>query len=123
MRDFTIMLSVSLLVINNGGSDRILTFDSRLLSHIFLPVAGTVGSTTMAAAEQPPHLTQQELSPGDMEILAGLTDWLSHASFNPATNRCTDKEVEAIWTSTLCRMDFLRKVIEQHGLLLLIFLT
>ena len=37
------------------------------------------------------HLTHEELSGGDKAILAGITEWLSHAEFDPKTNVCIDQ--------------------------------
>ena len=61
------------------------------------------------ASTGPPHLTQEELSPGDLAILAGIKDWLSRADFD-ADYVCTDKELANIWASSLCKLEFIKKV-------------
>lgn len=62
------------------------------------------------AAEGPPHLTQEELSAGDSDILAGIQDWVSHAQFDADTYVCIDKELKNKWNSSLCRLGFVKKV-------------
>ena len=93
-----------------AASDQISSDSKPDLPISWSPTVEKVGSTTMAAAE-PPHLTQEELSPGDTEILTGLKDWVSNAEFDTENNICIDKEKDIIWTSTLSKMDFVRKVI------------
>ena len=107
------MLSVSWLMKRSkfgAASDQISTDSKPDLPISSSPTVEKVGSITMAAAE-PPHLTQEELSPGDTEILTGLKDWVSNAEFDIKNNICIDKEKDIIWTSTLSKMDFVRKVI------------
>lgn len=65
----------------------------------------------MAAAEAS-HLSQEELSVTDKAILAGITDWLNNAEFDPTTNVCTDKGLGEIW-SKLCEMKFIQQVISE----------
>lgn len=62
------------------------------------------------AADGPSHLTQNKLSAGDSEVLAGIQDWVSQAQFDPQTHVCIDKELKNKWFSSLCHMEFVQKV-------------
>ena len=55
------------------------------------------------------HLTQQELSQKDKDILAVLKDWVAVAEFNSKTNVCTDRNLGEKWT-LLSEMDLVKKV-------------
>lgn len=57
----------------------------------------------------PAYLTQEELSAADKAVLAGISEWLSHADFDPNTNVCIDKSLQEKW-ALLRDIEFIRKV-------------
>ncbi|KAL8742554.1 MAG: hypothetical protein Q9190_004978 [Brigantiaea leucoxantha] len=59
------------------------------------------------------HLTHEEQSGGDKAILAGITEWLSHAEFDPKTNVCIDQGLNDKWL-LLREMEFVRKAIIEN---------
>ena len=56
------------------------------------------------------HLAQEPLSQKDKEVLAGLTDWVTHTAFNPITNVYTDRGLAEKKRVKLYQIDLIKKV-------------
>ena len=71
------------------------------------------GAVAMATGKPLPHLKRQDLSPNDKTTLAGLTDWLSTATFKRQSDGefelCVDEDLPQKW-KLLEKMDLVQKV-------------